>query len=81
MIRSFDHRSGLSSFFDLFIISVVVLLTKVAVFKVLSWISSSKNLLSSLKFPSCPTQVLDPWSSAENSVSGSCQSLDSNSDR
>ncbi|XP_044037711.1 mitogen-activated protein kinase kinase kinase 3 isoform X2 [Siniperca chuatsi] len=24
--------------------------------------------------------VLDPWSSAENSVSGSCQSLDSNSD-
>uniref|UniRef100_A0A8C6KCH2 Mitogen-activated protein kinase kinase kinase 3 n=1 Tax=Nothobranchius furzeri TaxID=105023 RepID=A0A8C6KCH2_NOTFU len=25
--------------------------------------------------------VLDPWSSAENSVSGSCQSLDSNSDR
>uniref|UniRef100_A0A8C6TV14 Mitogen-activated protein kinase kinase kinase 3 n=1 Tax=Neogobius melanostomus TaxID=47308 RepID=A0A8C6TV14_9GOBI len=25
--------------------------------------------------------VMDPWSSAENSVSGSCQSLDSNSDR
>uniref|UniRef100_A0A3B3U3Q6 Mitogen-activated protein kinase kinase kinase 3 n=1 Tax=Poecilia latipinna TaxID=48699 RepID=A0A3B3U3Q6_9TELE len=25
--------------------------------------------------------VLDPWSSAENSVSGSCQSLDSNSER
>uniref|UniRef100_A0A3P8R587 Mitogen-activated protein kinase kinase kinase 3 n=1 Tax=Astatotilapia calliptera TaxID=8154 RepID=A0A3P8R587_ASTCA len=25
--------------------------------------------------------VLDPWSSAENSISGSCQSLDSNSDR
>uniref|UniRef100_A0A674MF08 Mitogen-activated protein kinase kinase kinase 3 n=1 Tax=Takifugu rubripes TaxID=31033 RepID=A0A674MF08_TAKRU len=25
--------------------------------------------------------VLDPWSSAENSVSGSCQSLDSSSDR
>lgn len=29
----------------------------------------------------CLSQVLDPWSSAENSVSGSCQSLDSNSDR
>ncbi|KAI3359579.1 hypothetical protein L3Q82_013978 [Scortum barcoo] len=26
------------------------------------------------------SDVLDPWSSAENSVSGSCQSLDSNSD-
>lgn len=32
-------------------------------------------------FHFCPLQVLDPWSSAENSVSGSCQSLDSNSDR
>lgn len=26
-------------------------------------------------------QVLDPWSSAENSISGSCQSLDSNAER
>lgn len=34
-----------------------------------------------LHFPLCHLQVLDPWSSAENSVSGSCQSLDSNSDR
>lgn len=34
-----------------------------------------------LQFPLCHVQVLDPWSSAENSVSGSCQSLDSNSER
>lgn len=32
-------------------------------------------------FTSCPLQVLDPLSSVENSVSGSCQSLDSSSDR
>lgn len=38
-----------------------------------TWITTEEHVLN--------LQVLDPWSSAENSISGSCQSLDSNSER